>query len=213
MIPIISIVGERGSGKTALIEKVISELKGRGYSVGTIKHTKDDKIKINYEGKDSFRHLQAGADCVAISSPHKIILQKNVTTELSLDKIVEFYLSGVDIVITEGYRKEKKPKIEIITEEAPLSPLFELIGVISEKELDLAIPSFKHDEVTKLVDLIEEKFLKLKQDTSLILRVDGEEVKLNNFVRSFIKNTILGMLSSLKGVENPQEILLKIKFR
>ena len=65
MPPIVSIVGRSKSGKTTLIEKLVAELKERGYRVATIKHARE----INFEpGKDSWRHLEAGSQATAVSS-------------------------------------------------------------------------------------------------------------------------------------------------
>ena len=74
-IPIISIVGKSNSGKTTLIEKIIPELKKRGCKVGTIKHDVHG-FEIDYEGKDTYRHFQAGPDTVVIASSKK---EKNHT--------------------------------------------------------------------------------------------------------------------------------------
>ena len=60
MIPILSIVGKSNSGKTTLLEKLITELTGRGWRVATIKHNKHG-FNIDHEGKDSYRHKKAGA--------------------------------------------------------------------------------------------------------------------------------------------------------
>jgi len=65
--PIVSFVGNSGAGKTTLLEKVVRELKGRGYKVAVIKHSHHD-FQIDQEGKDSWRFAQAGSDCVVISS-------------------------------------------------------------------------------------------------------------------------------------------------
>ena len=67
MAPIISIIGKSGSGKTTLLEMVISELTRRGYSVGILKHDAHG-FEIDHEGKDSWRHKQAGASVVALAS-------------------------------------------------------------------------------------------------------------------------------------------------
>ena len=71
MIPIVSIVGKSGAGKTTLIEKMIPELKKRGYRVATIKHDVHG-FDIDHEGKDSWRHKKAGAHATIISSPWKV---------------------------------------------------------------------------------------------------------------------------------------------
>ena len=66
MPPIISIVGKSNSGKTTFLEKVVRELKRRGYRVAVVKHSTHD-IKIDQPGKDTWRLAQAGSDVVVFS--------------------------------------------------------------------------------------------------------------------------------------------------
>ena len=68
MPPVVSFVGKPDSGKTTLLEKLIPELNRRGYRVGTIKHHVH-QFEMDKPGKDTFRHKQAGARVVALSSP------------------------------------------------------------------------------------------------------------------------------------------------
>ena len=70
MIPIVSIVGRSNTGKTTLIEKLIPELRRRGYRVATIKHNIHG-FDIDHEGKDSWRHKKAGARLTVIASPQQ----------------------------------------------------------------------------------------------------------------------------------------------
>ena len=86
MIPIVSIVGKSDAGKTTLIEKLISELKRRGYRVATIKHDAH-RFDIDHPGKDSYRHFHAGADWTVIGSPDKIASVRRLERELTLDEI------------------------------------------------------------------------------------------------------------------------------
>ncbi len=76
MPPIISVVGKSESGKTTLIEKLIPELKNRGYRIGTIKHAHHN-FDMDKEGKDSWRHKAAGSETVVIVSPGKISIVKD----------------------------------------------------------------------------------------------------------------------------------------
>jgi len=87
MIPIILIVGKSNSGKTTLIEKLVPELKRRGLKVGTIKHDVHG-FELDQEGKDTWRHAQAGVDTVVISSPQKAACIKKVDVELTLDELI-----------------------------------------------------------------------------------------------------------------------------
>ncbi len=73
MVPIVSIVGTSGSGKTTLLEKLIPELKRRGYRIGTIKHAQHG-FSLGAKGKDSRRHREAGADTVIVSAPGAMML-------------------------------------------------------------------------------------------------------------------------------------------
>jgi molybdopterin-guanine dinucleotide biosynthesis protein B len=91
MVPIVSIVGKSGSGKTTLLEKVIKELTHRGYTVGVLKHDAHG-FEIDHEGKDSWRHKKAGASTVALSSPEKFAVIKDVLTEWFPERIIDAYL-------------------------------------------------------------------------------------------------------------------------
>ena len=102
MPPIISIVGNSDSGKTTLIEKLIPELRHRGYRVGTVKHASHG-FDIDRRGKDSWRHHQAGAEIVVVASPEQIAMVKNDPCD-SLD-CLERYFEGVDLVLAEGFKK------------------------------------------------------------------------------------------------------------
>jgi molybdopterin-guanine dinucleotide biosynthesis protein B len=160
MTPIISIVGKSESGKTTLIEKLIPELKKRGYRVGTVKHALHG-FEIDREGKDSFRHKAAGADTVVVVSKDGIAMVKNGSGG-TLDSVAD-YFSDVDLVITEGYKREKKPKIEIFRKEKHQEPLcrddVNLVAVVTDDDIELAVPKFGIEDVKGLADFIEKKFL------------------------------------------------------
>ncbi|HBT47241.1 MAG TPA: molybdopterin-guanine dinucleotide biosynthesis protein B [Peptococcaceae bacterium] len=160
MIPIISVVGKSDTGKTTLLTKLLPELKARGYRVATIKHDTHG-FDIDKPGKDTWKHAEAGADVVAISSPAKVALIEKVPRELTLDEVAE-RIQGVDIIITEGYKRGNKPKIEVhraavggellCTEE-------ELLAVVTDEPVPVRVPTFGWDEVAGLADLIEERIL------------------------------------------------------
>lgn len=160
MIPVISVVGRSGVGKTALMEKLIAELKRRGYKVGTVKHDVYG-FEIDRPGKDSWRHAQAGSDVVVIASPRKLALIRRLEREMPLDDIIT-YLEGVDIVLTEGYKREDKVKIEVVRWEKGRELLCqpeELLAIVTDRPFPLDVPQFGWDDVISLVDLIEERFL------------------------------------------------------
>jgi molybdopterin-guanine dinucleotide biosynthesis protein B len=112
-IPIISIIGKSNSGKTTLLEKLIRELKQRGYRVATIKHHSHAGFEVDQPGKDTWRHAQAGSDLVIIAAPDKIAVVRKLEQELSLDEVAAG-IEGVDIILTEGYKSAGKPAIEVL---------------------------------------------------------------------------------------------------
>ena len=164
MPPIISIVSKKGAGKTTLLEKLIPKLKERGYRIGTLKHDTHG-FDIDHEGKDTWRHKQCGAEIVAISSPWKISLVKDVAAEMALDQLVDAYFNGMDLVFTEGYLRAGKPQIEVFRKAAHRQPLHDksntgsLVALMSDTDLDLGVPRFHIDDIASLSAFIETRFL------------------------------------------------------
>ncbi|WP_407307389.1 molybdopterin-guanine dinucleotide biosynthesis protein B [Desulfosporosinus sp. SB140] len=156
-IPVISIVGGgSNSGKTTLLEKIIHESKRRGWRVGTLKHDVHS-FEMDQPGKDTWRHAQAGADIVAISSPQRIAVLERVTEDQPLDEVIS-RIRGVDVIFTEGYKSGNKPKIEVFRS-AVHQKLFcqpeELIAIVSDMTFDLEVPTFGLDDTPGICDLIE----------------------------------------------------------
>jgi molybdopterin-guanine dinucleotide biosynthesis protein MobB len=164
---VVSIVAKGGSGKTTLLEKLIAELKRRGYRVGVMKHDAH-QFDIDREGKDSWRLTQAGADTMIVSSPAKIAMIKQNPNHMepSASDIVNRYCSDVDIVLTEGFKKNHFPKIEVHRKErSPTIMCREdthdptLIAVASNDHLDVDVPVFDIDDFQGICDMIEKRFL------------------------------------------------------
>ncbi|HHW02083.1 MAG TPA: molybdopterin-guanine dinucleotide biosynthesis protein B [Thermoanaerobacterales bacterium] len=154
-IPIISFVAKSGTGKTTLLEKVIKELKNRGLRIAVIKHAHE--FEIDHPGKDSWRHAQAGADIVAVSSEDKFALIEKRQKEMTLDEIAS-RISGVDLILTEGFKKEKTPKIEVFRSEVSsqlLSKPEELIAIASDVRLDLEVPCYDINDASGIAGEIQ----------------------------------------------------------
>ncbi|MGD9372062.1 MAG: molybdopterin-guanine dinucleotide biosynthesis protein B [Desulfobacterales bacterium] len=160
MPPIICIVGRSQTGKTTLIEKLIPLLKQRGFRIGTVKHS-HHIFDFDKTGKDSWRHKDAGADTVLVSSPGKIALVKN-DQQGTLDDLLT-YFGDMDLVITEGFKKERKPKIEVVRAARHSDPLLtsdrHLVAVVSDTQIDVNVPKFGLDDIEKIAAFIEEKYL------------------------------------------------------
>lgn len=161
MVPVVSIVGKSKVGKTTLVVKLIEELKKRGYRVAVIKHDVHG-FEIDHPGKDTWLHAQAGADIVAISSSEKMAMIEKVTEEKSLDEVIA-KIENVDIILTEGYKRAAKPKIEVFRPPRSrelVSKPEELIAIATNSSLNLGIPEYQLDDSHGLIDLIENLFLK-----------------------------------------------------
>lgn len=161
-IPILSIVGKSSSGKTCLIEKLIAELKARGYRVGSVKHHAHSGFDIDHPGKDSWRHAQAGSDHVIIASPDKIASIERIDQEMSLDEIIP-RMSGVDIILTEGFLRAGKPALEVVHAGRNMDLICQppqLLAVASDTKIDVTIPQFHRDDAGGIVDFIERNLIK-----------------------------------------------------
>ena len=111
--PAIAIVGRHNSGKTTIIEKLIAELTARGHDVGSVKHHSHVGFEIDYPGKDSHRHREAGATETVIACAGKIARVKTIEGDMECHEIVHS-MPGHDIIIVEGYRKSGLPTIEVM---------------------------------------------------------------------------------------------------
>ena len=200
MIPIISIVGRSDSGKTTLIEKLVPELVRRGWRVATVKHDVHG-FDVDREGKDSWRHKQAGAHTVILSSPARLALIRDVPADLPLDDIRARFVQDVDLILSEGYKRESQPKIEVYRRAAHPEPLCVksdvLVAVASDDPVDLGVPVFGLDDAAGLAALIEERFLEQPGRRSVTLRSNGRAVPMKGFVRDFVEGTVRGMLGAL----------------
>lgn len=157
--PVVSVVGESGSGKTTFLEKLIGELKARKIRVGIIKHHVHD-IEIDTPGKDTWRHSRAGADAVAISTPGKVGLFKMLDRELGLDELARM-MGDVDIILTEGYKRGNKPKIEVSRlahSNKLVSDPAQLIAVVSDIQWDLGVPVFGLEDFKGVADFLQSKY-------------------------------------------------------
>ena len=165
--PVVSIVAKSGTGKTTLLEKLIAELKKRGYRVGAVKHDAHS-FSIDHEGKDSWRLTQAGADTMLITSPEKIAMVKRnpLNQELELSETLASYTVDLDIVLTEGFKRSAMPKIEVHRQERSDRLLCRgeehdptLLAVASDSPLRLDVPVYDINNACGLCDLIVAKFL------------------------------------------------------
>ena len=161
--PVLCFVGRKNSGKTTLMEKVIAGLKAAGHRVAAVKHDAH-RFEIDHPGKDSFRFTAAGADITVISSREKTAVVLHHREEIPLEAILSRFVEGVDIILAEGYKASRFPKIEV-HRKATGEPLIDppppgLIAVATDERVDTAVPQLDIHDSERLVELIQEKYLR-----------------------------------------------------
>jgi len=162
--PVVSIIGRSGSGKTALLVKIIRRLSRKGYRVGSIKHYRH-RFDIDRPGKDSHRHFQAGAAASMIVSPKKLALVRRLPRPVGLDRIIRDHFPDMDLVITEGFKREAAAKIEVVRNAVAKTPVSAprdrgLLALVVDVPLaGYPQPQFRPNETAKIVRFIEKEFL------------------------------------------------------
>lgn len=155
---IFGVVGYKNTGKTGLMERLVTEITGRGFSVSTIKHA-HHSFDVDHAGKDSYRHRQAGASQVLLSSGNRWALMSELrqSAEPPLDVLLT-KLDPVDLVLIEGYKRDAHPKIETFraaTHGALLSPEDPtILAVATDCPMTVAVPSFDLDDTAKIADFV-----------------------------------------------------------
>ena len=163
MTPIVSVVGTSDAGKTTLLERLVGELKSRGYRVAVVKHDVHG-FDIDHEGKDSWRLKRAGSDAVIISSPKRIAVIEDVAHDHSLSELRARLNLNVDLILSEGYKRENHPKIEVFRkhhrDDLLCTSEDNLLAVATDTPLDVGVPNLPLDDTAALADFIEDRFLR-----------------------------------------------------
>ncbi len=227
-IPKFGIVGESESGKTEIICSLIDRLKERNYSVATVKHTRGD-FTLDSEGKDTWRHSQAGSELVVFSTPDEsdFLLKESVELDDLVSRMDSF--GDYDLLLIEGMKEESLPKIGVDGKDRSGTfiryddDLEEIVDSIEEWiEIYEQLPAFDCgdcgfetcEEMTRAIYEGKRKVedcSRSDHNEEVVLKVDGEMISLGNFPAEMIKTTVRGMLSSLKGVdEDDEDIEIKI---
>lgn len=158
---VVGVAGWKNSGKTTLVERLVTELARRGYRVSTVKHSHHD-ISGEAEGTDSARHRRAGAHEVALVSPRRWAVLRGAS-DLAWEDEAEPPLAAIvarleppDIVIVEGMKRAPIPKIEVRRSgQGPGVPLADGDPQVFAVAADCAVaggnvPAFSLDDVAGL---------------------------------------------------------------
>lgn len=152
------VTGWKNNGKTTLVERLVTEITGRGFTVSTIKHA-HHAFDVDHPGRDSYRHREAGAQEVLVGSGarwaliHELRGEDEPPLEAHLAR-----LSPVDLVLIEGYKRDTHPKIEAYRAEAGKDliarddPTIRLIATDVTLEIDR--PQLPLDDVSAIADFI-----------------------------------------------------------
>jgi molybdopterin-guanine dinucleotide biosynthesis protein MobB len=155
---VLGIAGYSGSGKTTLIEKLIPVMVMEGFKVSLIKHAHHE-FDIDQPGKDSWRHRHAGAQEVLVSSGRRwaIMHELRGEPEPSLQQQVSL-LAPCDLVIIEGYKSERIPKIEVHRAASGKPLLYpddpSIIAVATDERLGTSLPQIDLDNVEAVAHFI-----------------------------------------------------------
>ena len=152
------VVGWKNAGKTGLMERLVAEITGRGFTVSTVKHA-HHAFDVDQPGRDSYRHRAAGAHEVLLASHRRVALMQELRDqpEPPLAELLK-RLSPVDLVLIEGYKREAHPKVEAFRAE-PGNALIArddptVRAVASDTPMQLDRPLFDLDDTVAIADFI-----------------------------------------------------------
>ncbi|AEH07036.1 molybdopterin-guanine dinucleotide biosynthesis protein B [Methanothermococcus okinawensis] len=227
---VIGVIGPKKSGKTTLICDILKRLKEMNINVATIKHSTHD-VKVDREGTDSYKFKQ----CSNVS-----VIADNNKTAFFYDKMdlcdILPKLNNNDFVIVEGFKEQLKelniPKILMVKEDEG-SELWDSQTVMVIKDYNYNIDEVMEKVLEKsivptynlncghcgynckiFVEKVVSGELKWNQcvaSSGVEMVVNGKTIPMNPFVSDIIKNTLKGIVGSLKGADNPKTISINIK--
>jgi molybdopterin-guanine dinucleotide biosynthesis protein MobB len=180
MFPIIAVVGASKSGKTTLIEYLISSLSKEGLSIGTIKHVHHPGFSIDVKGKDTWRHSEAGAKMVVCVGPEKItIIKKGETIYQNIEEILNLVKDEkLDLLIIEGFHS-------LVTKRRDI---FKIITTKNEEKLRRTL-RVTVDPVLAVTGLFAQKKVVPPRNIGPIIDLYTDREK----ILDLVKTTVLGM--------------------
>ena len=155
---IYGIIGWKNAGKTSLMERLVTEITGRGFRVSTVKHVHHD-VDLDQPGKDTYRHRMAGAEEVVLASANRMaLLREHRAGEPDLAVILA-RMAAVDLVLVEGYKRDTHPKIEVFRREAghdliqPGDPMVRAVATDADLAV-LPVPRLDLNDTAAIADFI-----------------------------------------------------------
>ena len=161
-IPVLGIAAYSGSGKTTLIRKLIPELISRKIRPSIVKHAHHE-FDIDYPGKDSYELRKAGANQVLVGSGERwaMVVETPFGTEAELTNfLARLELAHTDIILVEGFRHVKFPKIEVYRQELERELLYphdsDIIAVATDyvDAIGSDLPTIELEKIDSLADFV-----------------------------------------------------------
>jgi len=155
---VIGIAGWSGAGKTTLLARMIPRLTARGLTVSTVKHAHHG-FDIDQPGKDSHTHRTAGATEVLVSSARRwaLVHELREEPEATLSELLR-KLSPVDLVVVEGFKHGRHPKLEVFRATIGKPPLHpddpHVVAVASDTPLTAKVPVVALDDTDAVIDVV-----------------------------------------------------------
>lgn len=221
---ILGVYGYQDSGKTTLVEKLVCSLSTKGYRVSSVKHT-SHRTSVDTEGKDTWRHSQAGSDPVVFSSEIETSLIKHSRTPI--DDITRMVMAeyNPDVIIIEGLKEgsfkkvavgDLKPTDGTVLTNPTLKKLVDYVETevaverVLEKLPGLDCGKCGHDceELARAIVAQKHRI----EDCAELAEVDVEifigknKIPNGRFASKIVNNTVRGMLSSLHGYEPDKDV-------
>jgi molybdopterin-guanine dinucleotide biosynthesis protein MobB len=174
--PMVAVIGKKHSGKTTLTVQLSAELHRRGHRVMTIKHG-SHTFNIDPATTDTYRHYHEGhAERVAMAAPDKFALIVRWSDELTAEEIAARHMSDADIVVCEGFKRSRLPKIEVFRAAAHEKPLYDpddeaarhYLAIVADTAVaGAAVPVIRLDDASwldTLADLLERRIMKPREE-------------------------------------------------
>jgi len=158
------VAAQSGTGKTTIVEKLLPILKKRGLLVAALKGNLQH-YDLDLPGKDSWRFARAGADLAGLTTPESFVLTGSGKDKSGIDAAASI-LKDFDLVIVEGNKKSKRPKIEVLRSTISPEPLLNenTIAVVSDRlDLQLDIPVINIEDSEALANFIIEKYFEINK--------------------------------------------------
>ncbi|HIP16085.1 MAG TPA: molybdopterin-guanine dinucleotide biosynthesis protein B [Methanothermococcus okinawensis] len=227
---VVGVVGPKNSGKTTLICDVLKVLKKRGIEVATVKHS-GHPVEMDREGTDTYRFKKyTNISVFSDVRGETTFFYRSMGLEEILSKL------DSDLVIVEGFKEKLRelniPKIVTVRDGKGREFVdshtimvvenmeYEVEDVVREILNKSVIPTYNLNcghcgyNCKEFVERLIRGELNWKDcvlSTDVELVVNGKTIPLNPFVSKIIKNTVVGLVSSLKGVEDTRDISIRIK--